>query len=296
MQAPKLRRGDTIGIFSPSHVAGLELYARITAAIERLGFQVKLGENIYKDTYGYAASAGERAEDLNALVADDGVKMILFSGGESAVEILPLIDYENICRHPKLFCSYSDGTSVLNAIHAQTGLVTYYGGTAGEFADLRHYDYVQFCSHFLAGDPAKIFISDSPWKTLRGGTCEGTLIGGCADLFAMTLANKYFRFDADKKYLLFLEQYEGFVPAGAVATFLGFIEQSALMQNVTGLIFGHYSDNLSERFIRLLERFGEKNNIPVVYTDDFGHGSRHAIFPIGMDAALDADEQTLIFK
>ena len=90
-------------------------------------------------------SPQERAADLNALIADNDMQLILFGGGESAVEVLPLIDYDSICRHPKLFSSYSDGTSILNAIHAQTGLVTYYGAGAGEFSDLRYYDYMQLC-------------------------------------------------------------------------------------------------------------------------------------------------------
>jgi muramoyltetrapeptide carboxypeptidase LdcA involved in peptidoglycan recycling len=33
----------------------------------------------------------------------------------------------------------------------------------------------------------------------------------------------------------------------------------------------------------------------VVYTDDFGHGTRHAILPIGMEAQLDADGQSMVF-
>jgi muramoyltetrapeptide carboxypeptidase LdcA involved in peptidoglycan recycling len=32
-----------------------------------------------------------------------------------------------------------------------------------------------------------------------------------------------------------------------------------------------------------------------VYTDDFGHGTRHAVLPIGMNAELDADRQSLLF-
>lgn len=95
------------------------------------GFAVKFGKNVCLDSYGYAASAEERAQDLNELVADEEVQMVLFNGGESAVEILPHIDYEAIRRHPKLFCSYSDATSILNTIHARTGLVTYYGPGRG---------------------------------------------------------------------------------------------------------------------------------------------------------------------
>jgi len=296
MQAKKMPRDGTIGIFSPSHVAETERYAPIIDAIERRGFTVKLGENFTKNTYGYAASAEERAADLNALVADTGVQMILFSGGDSAVEILPLIDYDNIRRNPKLFSSYSDATSILTSVYAKTGLITYYGFGAGQFLDLRYYDYMQFCSNFVEGycKPDE-FVSDSVWKTLRGGSCEGTLIGGYNSLFALMLSGPYFTYDTDKKYLLFLEDHEKFNDVGAVSTCLAFIGQSAFMRNVTGLIFGHYAVSVPEDFFRCLERFGNRHNIPVVYADDFGHGTRHAILPIGVNARLDADEQSLAF-
>ena len=295
MQPERIPRDGTIGIFCPSHVADRERYDTIAATINRLGHKVKLSPNFYKDTYGYAASAEERADDFNDLVADDTVRMILFSGGEGAVEILPLIDYENIVYHPKIFSSYSDGTSLLNAIYAQTGLVTYYGTGAGMFFDLRYYNYTQFCSHFVEGYEASRFISDSSWTTLRDGKCEGVLIGGYTSLFGLMLANKYFRYDANSKYLLFLEDHESFSNIGAVSSYLSFIGQSAFMSSVTGLIFGHYSLVPPEELFRCLERFGEIYDIPVVYTDDFGHGTKHAIFPIGVNAFLDSDKQELIF-
>ena len=295
MLANRLPRNGTIGMFCPSHVPDMARYARNTAVLERLGFNVKYSGNFQKDTYGYAGSAEERAEDLNSLVADDDVRMILFSGGEGAVEVLPFIDYENIRRYPKLFSSYSDGTSILNAIYAQTGLVTYYGAGTGEFYDLRHYDYTQFCAHFVEGHEARRFESDSQWKTLSGGECEGTLIGGYAMLFGLMLANKYFRYEDGGKYLLFLEDHEKFSNVGAVSTYLAFLGQSALMRNVAGLVFGHFSVNVPDDLLRCLERFGAVNNIPVVYTDDFGHGTKHAILPIGVNAKLDADKQTMFF-
>ena len=295
MQAKRLPRNGTIGIFCPSHVADMERYTREVFVLERLGFKVKFGVNVQKDTYGYAASAEERAADFDALVADDSVNMVFFSGGESAVEILPLIDYDNISRHPKLFCSYSDGTSILNAIYAQTGLVTYYGSSPGVFYDLRYYDHLQFCSHFVEGYSVDEFVSDSEWKILNGGRCEGTLIGGYTSLFGLMLTSKYFKYDAGRKYLLLLEDHENFSNVGAVSTYLAFIGQSAFMNNVTGLIFGHFAENVPDDLLRCLERFGAKHSIPVVYTDDFGHGTKHAVFPIGIDARLDADDQSLCF-
>jgi len=270
-------------------------YTPVFDAIKRYGFNIKLGTNFHKSTYGYAASAEERAADLNALVSDQSVQIIMFNGGNSAVEILPYINYDNIRNNPKFFCSYSDGTPILNAIHAQTGLVTHHGMCISDFHDMRHYNYTQFCAHFMEGHTATHFASDSQWQTITSGKCEGTLVGGYSSLFGLLLSNKYWSYDENKKYLLFLEDHEKFSKVGAVASYLAYIGQSRFMKNVTGLIFGHYSNNVPHDLLNCLKRFGERHNIPVVYTDDFGHGTRHGILPIGANAKLDADAHSLIF-
>ena len=294
MLAEKLSAGDLIGIISPSHIAG-EGYKQIVRTIEQLGFRVKLGSNIFKNTHGYLASEQERADDLNRMVADDEVKMVLFGGGWGANEILPLIDYAGIACHPKLFSSYSDGTSILAAIYTQTGLITYYGLGAVEFENLMHYDYIQFSRHFVNGRKADGLCGGGAWRTIRSGTCDGILLGGYTLNFAWLIGGAYFRYDAGQKYILFLEDHEKFNPVIAVSAYLSHIEQSPLIHNVGGLIFGHYANQVPEDLCRRLERFGEKHDIPVVYTDDFGHETRHSILPIGVPARLDADRQTLQF-
>ena len=294
MQAKRLPLDGTIGVFCPSHVAIPERYATQVAGIERMGFKVKLSENFYKDTWGYAACAQERANDFNALIADDSIDAILFNGGNGAAEILPFIDYDNIRRNPKRIGSYSDGTSILNAIQAQTGLIVYYGTAPGSFDDLRHYDYTQFCAHFVEGYGAKSFEHNSEWETLHGGQCEGILIGGYTTLFALMIPNKYVRLK-EQEYILFLESHEKYGKIGMTAEELAFIEQTQFMGNVKGLVFGHYSVEKPQDLFHCLERFGKRHNIPVVYTDDYGHGTRHGILPIGTNAIFNADKQSLIF-
>ena len=67
------------------------------------------------------------------------------------------------------------------------------------------------------------------------------------------------------------------------------------MNNIKGLIFGHYSAEEPQDLFHCLERFGKRHSIPAVYTDDFGHGTRHGILPIGVHAKLDADRQSLVY-
>jgi muramoyltetrapeptide carboxypeptidase len=238
MKSPDLlRAGDTIGVISPSHIAGETDYRHITKTIESLGFRVKLGSNIFKDTHGYLASEQERASDLNDMAADSSVKMILFGGGWGASEILPLIDYENISRCPKFFSSFSDGTSILNAIYAKTGLITYYGLRAGDFRDLSYHGYTQFSAHFTQGRTAAPQKWNGSWRALRPGACEGTLVGGYAVNFALLPGREFFPYDPERKYILFLEDNVKFGRIAKVSVFLSHIEQSKFIEKVGALIF-----------------------------------------------------------
>lgn len=290
-----LKPGDTIGIISPSWVADKNDCEKYAKGIEKLGFQIKFGKNIYKDTYKYTASVEERVNDLNEMVYDETVKMVFFGGGYGSVDLLPYIDYKKIKESPKIFLSYSDGTSILNAIYAQTGITTYYGQTPGLFDNISEYDRRQFVSHLVDGNVTE-YTGNSDWHTITEGVCKGSLVGGYLLNFVLTLGNRFFPYPTDKKYILFIEELDKFQTVQDVSMFLTCIGQSRLMEQVTGLLFGHYSDNVSSPLFEVLERFGKKYNIPVAYCDDFGHGANHAIFPIGREAILDTENKTLLFQ
>ena len=205
------------------------------------------------------------------------------------------MSYKKIKETPKFFLSYSDGTSILNAIYAQTGITTYYGQTPGLFDNISEYDRKQFVSHLIEGNVTD-YISNSDWYTITEGCCEGSLVGGYLLNFVLALGNRFFPYRTDRDYILFIEELDKFRCVEEVSMFLTCIGQSRLMEQVTGLLFGHYSDDVSPRLFEVLERFGEKYSIPVAYCDDFGHGSNHAIFPIGRRAVLDTKNKTLLFQ
>jgi muramoyltetrapeptide carboxypeptidase len=282
-----LKLGDYIGIVSPSHVADKAHYSQIFNGVRSIGFQVKEGKNLYKDTYGYTASSQERADDFNEMIWDCEVKMILFGGGNDGNEILPFIDYQGIMNNPKIISSYSDGTSILNAIYAQTGIVTYYGQGPGIFADLNHYDYTQFCHHFIDGD-VNLFEKNSEWKSITGGTGEGILIGGYTLNFALSLGSKYFNIDKSKDYVLFLEDHINFSSPWLISSYISHIEQSDL--HIKGLLWGHYAETEHTELTACLRRYGERNGIPVITCDDFGHGKNHGILEIGKNVRIDAEK------
>ncbi len=292
MIAPCIKPGGTIGICSPSHIVDRERMGAAIASMRRNGFRVLEADNLYKTTYGYMSAPQERAADFNQLVRNPEVDLILFGGGECSNELIPYLDFESIRKNPKRICSYSDGTTILNTIWANTKLEVYYGQTPYVFNEFCGYNAENFKRHLVDGNVREHF-SNSPWQVQTEGAAEGVLIGGYSRNLALLLGNKYFPIDLNERYLLFVEDHEQFGGVGYVSAMLSAIEQHDFIHRVTGLVFGHYSENTHPDLLRRLKRLGEEHQIPVVYCDDFGHGANRAILRIGHWARLDTGDRSL---
>ncbi|MDP4151881.1 MAG: S-layer homology domain-containing protein [Bacillota bacterium] len=292
----KLKPGDTIGVIAPCNgLKPTSIQTAIDTAIAQ-GYKLKLPENIFKFTNGYAATPQERADDFNDLIADDSVNAIFFGGGEVSNETLPYIDFEAAREHPKIICSYSDSTSLLDALYARSGIVTYYGSSFTRiFSNPKPYNYQCFEDMIVNGN-VKTFTPNSEWKALRGGKADGVIIGGYLLNFALLQNTEYFPYDKDQKYILCIEENARFNLPSPASRYFSHIEQSGLLDHVTGILVGEYSTDDYPDYMAILQRLADKYQIPVVYCHDFGHGVNGAILPIGIHATLDADNLKLTFN
>ena len=160
------------------------------------------------------------------------------------------------------------------------------------FNDISDYNFSQFNRSFVDGTDTE-YIANTKWHVLSKGVGNGIMIGGYSRNFAMLLNSKYFSYHTDEAYILFIEDHEMFGGVDYVSAMLSHIEQDDIIHNVRGLLFGNYSDNLNQLLLARLKRFGEKYDIPVAYCDDFGHGSNHAVIPIGRRAEFNTVNKTI---
>lgn len=288
---PRLRKGDTIGLAAPCWAVTDSWAAPIAKGLEDMGYRVKFARNLFKSSWGYAASPEERADDINELIWDKSVRMIFFGGGEGADDVTDRLDYDAAKACAKLWLSYSDGTSILSSVWANTGIPVLYGQTPGLFPDISDYNRDQFI-RFTEGFPSG-HVSESPWRCLTSGIAQGTLIGGYLANFVYLTAMGRIPPDENRKYVLFIEDHEKFSGIESVSAHIGRLEQCGILPYTSGLVFGHYSAPVNEYLLERLRRLGEKWKIPVAYSDDFGHGENKAILPIGVNAALDTERGTL---
>ncbi len=128
---PRLKRGDTVAVLSPSGAAPHRfptVYERgLRTLEERFGLRVKEYPTARAGTETLAKHPEARAEDVNRAFADEDVQGIIASiGGDDSLRILPHIDRAAIRAHPKVLMGFSDTTTLLTWCN-QLGLVTFHG-------------------------------------------------------------------------------------------------------------------------------------------------------------------------
>lgn len=292
MIKPKmLRKGDTIGFIAPSYKPKRDPIERSAENLRKLGYKVKFSKNLFSTANDYAGSIEERAEDFNTMIADPEVKMVFFGGGEVGNEILPFIDYENIKKNPKILCSYSDSTTVLNAVNKQTGLVTFYGSSPRFFENEPiAYTLTNFEKRLCSTDLD--YVKNSEWRVLTPGKAEGRLIGGYLINFACLLGLEWYEDLPDEDIILFIEDHEKFSNAAMISKWFTMLEHKGVFKRAKALIFGHYSLEEKPVIDDILTRIGKRYSIPVIRNEDFGHGANGAILPISVKARLDTDDMS----
>lgn len=289
----RLKPGDTIGILAPSLATKPEWMEPSLKAMENLGFRIKRAPNLYSSTNGYAGSVEERAADFNAMLADPEVSALMFGGGEVGNELLPYVQYDLLRQNPKIVCSYSDSTTLLNALCSTSGVVTFYGISPRSFANVSLYNWQSFEGRLI--HPHLNHRKSSAWRTITPGACEGILVGGYLENYAALQGLPWYRLYHNEPHLLFIEDHEKFSPPSMVSKWFSNLEHRGVFESVVGLIFGHFSTKDYPEIDEILRRLGEKYQIPVVHCEDFGHGAYQSVFPIGTRARLDTEKDIFEF-
>ena len=295
----KLKKGDTIGVIAPSNYIekdDLEYINASIALMEASGFKVKFGKYVFEDTLGYGTSPEKRAADINLAFKDDEVKAIMcVKGGEDSNTTLDYIDYEMIKKHPKIICGFSDNTSILNAIHEKTGLVTYHGPTFKSLTSWETgYAYKQFIKTFAENTESLIMGEpEDEYTTIQAGQATGELVGGNLSLFTKLVCGKYAVNLQDK--ILFLEELGFEAAPEMVNSNIYYLKQNGVFDRIAGLWIGNYEHPSKVSIEKIIKNaIEDEYKFPIIKSDNFGHIDKKIIIPIGTKAEINTNEKIKI--
>ncbi|TBE45441.1 LD-carboxypeptidase [Rhizobium ruizarguesonis] len=283
------------------------------AKLAEMGLTRSYGQRAEFNETLSSADPRDRVLDLEEAFADPSVDAIFTSiGGFNSIELLKMLDFVKIARSPKIICGYSDITVMVNAIHAMTGMVTYYGP---HYSSLGMRDGNEFTLSYLRA----CLFSDEPFTVeasprwsqdawfinqddrtfepnpgivvIQPGEAEGRLAGGNINAFRLLNGTRFA--PSLNGALLFLEN-DGLDKDMTPVEFNRRLETILLQRGgdtVKGLIIGRFKTEAKMSIEQLTAIIASKEELagkPVIAGVDFGHTMPMITIPIGGTARVTA--------
>lgn len=293
-----LSPGSTVAIISPARHAPQEKIDKGVKGLEALGYKVKVHPQNYSKHHQLAGSDKERANALMEMFLDPVIDAILCArGGIGSYRTLPHLDFELIKKHPKIFCGFSDITTLLTAITTQCGFPTFHGPMCWNFP-AKGSDYLDNFSRMMSGQMGNARQTYHQGICVREGGAEGELIGGNLCLLQNLMETKYEASFDDK--ILFIEDTEE--RWSAFDRMLHHFAMAGKFKNIHALIVGElvdmredeagpWEENLADTLKKLVPP-----GIPIVLNFPCGHGDSLMTFPLGTKTRLEVTANASVLQ
>lgn len=287
--------GVTVAIVAPSGYAiDPSAVDRAISCLASYGCRVR---NFYQASAKHQRFGGTddaRIAQLHAAAADPDVELVIaLRGGYGLSRLLPMLDLELIASSGKLFVGHSDFTALQMALLSQAG--------SGSFAG------PMICDDFSREDPSS-FTLEQFWRCVgrREHVIEfsaagnpdvelsGVLWGGNLTMLAHLVGTPYLPQVEDG--ILFVEDVNEH-PYRVERMLLQLHRAGALRQKA--ILFGDFSSyRLNEYdngydFDAMLFYLREELRVPILTGLPFGHMRDKVTLPVGCDAHLKSDGETV---
>lgn len=245
--------------------------------LSSMNIDVSLSNYIFTTDGNPKLSAELKAENLMKFYQDSSITHIAdVSGGDTANEILTLLNYDIISKSGKKFMGYSDLTVILNAIYSKTGNIGYLYTIRNLIRSDSENQIENFKSTFIDGSNS-LFNFD--YSFIQGDSLEGTLIGGNIRCLSKLFGTEYLPDFKDK--ILFLESLGGGV--NQMKYLINQYSQVGVFKKVKGIVLGTFTQmeqnnetpTIEELFLNTIK------DIPIIKTFDIGHDANSKMLKIG---------------
>jgi muramoyltetrapeptide carboxypeptidase len=293
LRPPRLRPGDRARVLSLSGAFARSTWESARRFAGPLGLRLSFGDSLHRDPGCLVRDARRRADDFNRAVYDDGVRAILlFRGGSIAAETLALLDYDALRARPKVVAGYSDHSSVVCAVRARAGLVSFLipPMILDPSRPTRHLSIESFRRVAMAGE-AGVAAPRAHALAWRTGRAAGPLVASNLAVLRGLLGTPYLP-PLEGAVLAWEEIGESLEDLNMILTHF---DNAGVLAGLAGMVVGHLEavprreDALTPRTL-LLRKFTR----PTLKTGCFGHFRPSFTLPLGVRATLDAGAHRLV--
>lgn len=270
IQAPLLKKGDTIALISPAKAIDSELVLAAKAKWEEHGYTVLIGSHACDAFSYFSAPDYERGKDLEWAINHPDVRAIVCCrGGYGAVRLLESVNWANLLREPKWLIGFSDITN-FHLLGLKLGFETIHATMPLNYAENSSESFDTLFSILVTGT-----VKQS-WQTSthnKNGEATGKLVGGNMSIVYSLLGTPYC--PNFENSILFLEDLSEQVYH--IDRMIQAFKLAGVFEQITGLIIGGMTDMKDTAIptnYSIPELFKEAfsyRNIPICFEAPIGH-------------------------
>ena len=232
-----LKKGDCIGIVSPSRAISKEELDLAIDFLEKEGFKVELSSHLFAKQDQFAGSDAQRAQEIQEFINRKDINAIWAArGGYGAVRIIDQIDFRPLKTDFKWFIGYSDFTVFLSHLNRQFGLPSIHATMPISVnADADEQSQLSLIKA-LKGEPLDYAIAKHPLT--KAGDAQGELVGGNLSILYSLCGSSSMPETANK--ILFIEDLDEYLYH--IDRMMMNLKRNGVFNNLQGLIVGGMSD------------------------------------------------------
>ena len=298
----KLKKGATVGLVCPSSPIKEERVRQCVDAVEKMGYKVKLADNLTSNVGGFMAGEGKvRGQWINRMFADPEVDAIFcIRGGDGGTRTYEFIDLDIVRANPKIFVGYSDITTMHLLFNQEADLVTFHGPmVSSNMVDGFDEETKQAFFDAINGDDVYEFRNPAgiPIEVMKEGKAAAPVVGGNLSLLSAAMGTPY-EMDTRGK-ILFIEEVDE--PVTKIEKWAYQLRNAGKFHECAGILLGQFTNitNSSMPSFTELECFRdalEGIDVPVMYNIQSGHGEKIITIPFGALCKMDTSDRTLRFE
>ena len=283
-----LKPKDVIGVAAPSAGFDAQAFKKGVLCLESMGFEVHIPNGITGRHRYLAGTDRQRADVLNSLFADPGIKGIIAArGGFGAMRLLPLLDWDSIAGNPKLFMGFSDTTALISSLVSKAGICALHAPNLVSLGQADKKTLESFAKT-LTGCFTRIDMPSD--QVLARGRVTGRLAGGNLATLVHMIGTPYQPDFAGT--ILFMEDVGE--PAYKIDRMLTQMKMAGVLEGVKGVVTGSFENCDNDAYLpEIIQEVFFDANIPICMGIDVGHGTVNLSLPMGGTATLDADHACL---
>jgi muramoyltetrapeptide carboxypeptidase len=286
-----IRPGARIAIAAPAGPVDPEALVSGRTALERLGFEVVVREDVL-DRDGYLAGSDDRrAAEMMEFVRDPEVDAILCArGGYGCHRIVDSLDPIAFRKAAKPLVGYSDITTLLLWQRKHAGLLGIHGPMLEKKDSLTGEAGSALIRALQGTGPLPRYTG----QTLVAGWAEGRLVGGSLTVCVASLGTSW---EIDTRDCILMLEDVAELPY-RIDRMLQQLRAAGKFERAVGIALGGFKDCDDERYPdwtveRLFDEVFGSLGIPVVVGLPFGHGDENRPWPFAGRAAIDGSRGEL---